>query len=71
MFELSVSVNTAVPPDHMTASNSDAGPQHRGQPEPSEEHPQGRSSTNAALIAAAVNNGPADMPNTRNGTAIR
>ena len=70
MFELSVSVNTAVPPDAITASNRT--PAHNIAVNPSRRkntHTEIR--TNAALIAAAVSNGPADMPNTRNGTAIR
>ena len=70
MFELSVSVSTAVPPDHVTAARST--PAHNITFRPSRrKKTHAAMSTHDALIVAAVSNGPSCMPSTRNGIASR
>ena len=61
---------TAVPPERITQSAST--PAHNIALSPSRrKKTQSTRSTHPALIAAAVRSGPADMPSTRSGTAIR
>ena len=70
MFELSGSVKTAVPADHITASAST--PAHSNAAVPRRrKNTHTEISTNAALIAAAVSNGPAVWPRTRTGSASK
>ena len=70
MFELTGSMRTDVPPDHITASST-------RRPTTSPPQPDRRKNTHSAiederaLIAAAPSIGPADTPSTRTGPARR